>query len=421
MRVRTNIFQRSMLLWDRIHPYNAVHLMELPPGTSLAGLDELLAGYLEKVFPGPLRIGRGGWYLEWLESSPLKPPVKRVSLEGDPVTALSRAVEDELNTPFTGETFSPIRASLFQGGGRLFTGVTYFHPHSDAVPVVYLMEGLFRTVVSGGHDDWPPLRVASEWRTCTPGRLFSSLGDLPDQIRRVRRYARPPVRRDGGMENGLLFFTMDGEGCSRLRETARRWKVTVNDLLIGMLLKAVQTFGMKAAGHPRRKEMAVNSIVDLRKDSGRERNEIGLFLGSFSVSHELAPQRDLKETVLHINERTREIKEGRKYVGPLVGLGISSLLMKTLFSRRRENFYIKYYPHWGGITNLNLERLWGDAEVMPLNYLRAVSTGPVVPLVLSVTTLGGKSTIGLSYRLQTFSREDAEEIKGRMDEIVMAL
>ncbi len=409
------------MLWDRIHPYNAVHLMELPPETPIEGFEELVTCYIERVLPGPLKVGPGGWYLEWLESSPLNPPVKRVSLEGDPVTALSRAVEDELNTPFAGESFSPVRACLFQGGGRLFAGVTYFHPHSDAVPVVYLMEGLFRTVVSRGDQAWPPLRIASGWRPYTPGRLLSSLGDLPDQIRRVRRYARPPVRRVGGLVIGLLFFTMGGAGSSRLREVARMWGVTVNDLLIGILLKAVQPFGVKAAGHPRRKEMAVNSIVDLRRDSGRDRNETGLFLGSFSVSLELAPERDLKETVLYINERTREIKEGRKYLGPLVGLGVSNLLLRTLFSRRRENFYSKYYPHWGGITNLNLSRLWSDTEVMPLAYMRAVSTGPVVPLVLSVTTLGGKVTAGLSYRFQTFSREDAEEIKGRMDEIVMAL
>ena len=64
--------------------------------------------------------------------------------------------------------------------------------------------------------------------------------------------------------------------------------------------------------------------------------------------------------------------------------------MLIFFSpERRKKFYQKNYPLWGGITNMNLNSLWTSGQKrVPLDYFRAVSTGPATPLVLSVTTVG---------------------------------
>ena len=87
--------------------------------------------------------------------------------------------------------------------------------------------------------------------------------------------------------------------------------------------------------------------------------------------------------------------------------------MLSLFStERRKKFYQKHYPLWGGITNMNINSLWEQPPAeSPIDYFRAVSTGPATPLVLSVTTVGDAMNIGLTSRSTVFSAPEIERVK----------
>jgi hypothetical protein len=81
-------------------------------------------------------------------------------------------------------------------------------------------------------------------------------------------------------------------------------------------------------------------------------------------------------------------------------------------TERRKKLYQKHYPLWGGLTNMNINSLWQQQDgAEPIGYLRAVSTGPVTPLVVSFTTAGQAALIGLSYRSTVFSRDEIERLK----------
>jgi hypothetical protein len=83
--------------------------------------------------------------------------------------------------------------------------------------------------------------------------------------------------------------------------------------------------------------------------------------------------------------------------------------------------FSKHYPLWGGITNLNLNRLWvPDSTNATLDYFRGVSTGPVTPLVLSVTTFEERFNLGLSFRAAVFSRRGIENLPHRFRELLQA-
>jgi hypothetical protein len=67
---------------------------------------------------------------------------------------------------------------------------------------------------------------------------------------------------------------------------------------------------------------------------------------------------------------------------------------------------------------MNLDSTWQPpAGERPLEYLRAVSTGPATPLVLSVTTVGGGVSLGLSYRTACFSAAEVEQVYRRALEL----
>jgi hypothetical protein len=118
---------------------------------------------------------------------------------------------------------------------------------------------------------------------------------------------------------------------------------------------------------------------------------------------------NLRELAGDIRQQTRAIKQHRLYLATPLELALGRFVLRFFSPARRKKFYQKNYPLWGGLTNMNLNSLWGpSAEEGPIDYLRAVSTGPATPLVFSVTTVGDHANVGLSYRTTVFSAEDIE-------------
>jgi hypothetical protein len=102
------------------------------------------------------------------------------------------------------------------------------------------------------------------------------------------------------------------------------------------------------------------------------------------------------------------------YLGTTLELEFARFMLRFFSPERRKKFYPKNYPLWGGITNMNLNTLWGrSGEDAPMDYFRGVSTGPATPLVFSVTTVRDRMNIGLSYRSTVFSKEIIQELKDR--------
>lgn len=70
---------------------------------------------------------------------------------------------------------------------------------------------------------------------------------------------------------------------------------------------------------------------------------------------------------------------------------------------------------WGGITNMNLNSIWNELDGgVPPDYFRAVSTGPITPLVLSITTVGSSVNIGVTYRVTSFRAAEIGAVRQRL-------
>jgi predicted dinucleotide-utilizing enzyme len=58
---------------------------------------------------------------------------------------------------------------------------------------------------------------------------------------------------------------------------------------------------------------------------------------------------------------------------------------------------------------MNLNPLWEQRdENGAIDYFRAVSTGPITPLVLSVTTVKDVANLGLTFKKTVFSESEIE-------------
>jgi hypothetical protein len=426
MSGRLNRFQQAMLDWNELHPYNAVHVVRVPAVLDLPRLREAIQTSLAGLGLTNLSVDRVAGAFHYGGGA----VVNEITLieEGGPAgSSLATEIERQLNTTFPRSgSFNPFRFFVASQQEAFSLGLAYFHPIADAESVVWLLKELVAAYRKGIYpDSSPPVdlypgrfgnRVLRH-----PAALARQIAALPAFIRILRTSCRPRYREAGDMSNGFTMFSLDSAALSSLRATGKCWGVTLNDLFLALLMMSLAPLA-SARRQARRRKIAVGCIVNVRKELGVAGRTFGLFLGSFMVAHEVPDGGELKDLAAAIRTQTERIKAAQLYLGTPAQLAFARLALRFFSTRGKRSFYQKHCPLWGGITNMNLNTLWEDqVQDGPLDYLRAVSTGPVTPLVLSVTTAGERVNVGLSYRTTVFSSADIGQVQSRLASGVASL
>ncbi|MGE5238743.1 MAG: hypothetical protein ACM3ON_08075 [Chloroflexota bacterium] len=417
MKGKLNIFQKTMLRWSDLHPYNAVHVATVPEPLDLPRLEYVVNGVLQDCGLNSLSLDRAKGAYHY-GGGPFHYGVRATGTGRHDGPLIEREVEAELNSPFTqGEQVCPMRFLAVDCGGHFHLGLVYSHFVSGADSIVSLLKTIItayrerKTAPFGVALDLYPPRYGLLLRRAFrhfPGWLAS----LSASVRAIRCSHRPRYSATGDYTNGFSLFSLDPECLINLLRVSRQWGVTLNDIFLAVLLKTVAPFAEARFRSRRRRQISVASIANVREDLGisRERT-FGLFLGFLTVSHPVHEGMHLKDIVLDVHAQTEWIKRHKLYLRSPLDLGVARFLMRSFAPGGQRNFYQKYYPLWGGITNVNLNTLWEQtAGEESVDYVRAVSTGPVCPLVASITTVGDRINIGLSFRTAAFAGDDIRRI-----------
>jgi NRPS condensation-like uncharacterized protein len=359
-----------------------------------------------------INVGRGTYqYSEGHENC----DVRIIEGAGDDLSVLHTEIERQLNTGFDiDRPFCPFRFFAVRERERFHLGAVYFHPIADAESVVRLMKRLVESYLEKQALQGNALeRYPAAQDRLGLGLMLRKLCAAPRMIGNLRRSCRPPFRDVNDLANRFTFVKLGGGELARLMAASKALGVTLNDLFLALLLKAIAPLNERRFKAERRRNLSVGCIVNLRKDLGPESERVfGLFLGSFIVTHLVPEKIPLKTLAREIGERTKQIKRERLYSGMLLELALGRLALHLFSTARKKNLYQKNYPLWGGITNMNLNAIWGTQRPnKPVDYFRAVSTGPATPLVLSITTSGAVVNIGVSYRRTVFSEQEIERVK----------
>ena len=154
-------------------------------------------------------------------------------------------------------------------------------------------------------------------------------------------------------------------------------------------------------------------IVDLRARSRRDMSRVfGLFLGFANVICRREDLREWPRLVRQIARQTRIHKQTDSPQASAVWMFAALAAARFVPIHKTFRFYRKHMPLAAGISNVNLNRTWAAAyHPSPiLQYIRVSPTGPMVPLVFTLTTLGEDLSLGLTYRSTLFSDELAQKI-----------
>jgi NRPS condensation-like uncharacterized protein len=209
----------------------------------------------------------------------------------------------------------------------------------------------------------------------------------------------------------LLRETPDGT-VERLHAWARGAGVKLNDVFLAAAAEACQR--LVPTQHRRnRRDVAVGSIVDLRPYAGADLDDtFGLFLGFTEVvcrPPELCDFEKLVRSVAAQNRRHRQLGIGQSSLGWMIAAVAAGRFVP---GERLYHFFRKEAPLLAGVSNVNLNRTWA-AEYHPqviTDYLRVSPTGPLAPIVFTLTTLGPRLTLSLTYRPALLDELAASEL-----------
>ena len=419
MKGRLNLFQRTMLRWRELHPYNAVHVVRIDRPLDAPRLTAVIDGWLEALGLTGLTLDARRARFEYA-GGPANTVLAVHPGGGEPMKVLARELERELNAPFARDGRQhPFRFFAIDAGRSFRLGLAYDHFIAGGDSIVALLNGIYARYCGdvGGQPPARPLeRYPATYRNLFlrhPWPAIRGLGGLLELVASCRRSVRP--RYPGRMDprNAFTYCRLDPPELAALVRTAKTWGVTVNDLLLAMLLKALEPLAGERPPTQRRRELAVASIINLRRDFGLDPNTtFGQFLSSFRLSHPLPPGISLQELARDVAAATRRVKSGKLYLQTLLAMAASAVRWRFLPPDERRIFYARNYPAWGGLTMLDVNALWAHAggRMPPPEYLRAVPTGPLAPLVVAVTTAAGVLHAGVSYRTAAFDPASADRI-----------
>ncbi|MET0682060.1 MAG: hypothetical protein ABWZ29_01815 [Casimicrobiaceae bacterium] len=408
---RLNLFQRMMLRWRDIHPYNAVHVVLIPRPFGEVPVAERIGRVLEAHGLTGLVLDRRHRRFDY-EGGPAEVVLEVQPGGVDPLGVVCREIERQLNLPFPqAPRANPFRFFAVTGAHSFHLGLAYDHFIAGGESIALLLNSIAEACAGTASFEAAPELYPGTYRglflrhPVVPAR---GLLNLPRLIATSRRSFRPRYPWEEGAHNGFAYFRLDPNESATLLRTAKAWGVTVTDLFLASMLLALSPLAAERHRERRRRELAVASIVNAREDFGAAPQRVfGQFLASFSVAHPVPEGIGLRKLAQDVHTSTARIKRDKLYLQTIIGLGLSDLMWPFLSGARRAGFYAKHHPVWGGVTPLNVDALWGKSgrnDVRSWEYFRAVPTGPLCPLVFAVTTAQDTMHVGVSYRTAAFSR-----------------
>jgi hypothetical protein len=412
--VPLNAFQRLARAWERVHPYNAAQVLRVRGPLDLPALERAWAAALEGTGLGRVRMVGEAFRHESLNGELMRYPV-RVRPAG---ASLEAHLSAELNRPFGDPGEPPFRPFVAPSADGYSFGVVYQHWVADSVAIRLLLREWFRRLYDAGRGTARPLRhsAAGYWRLFGPGRGgWRPVEVAMSLFRRHMRYRRArKVRTFGEQDYPVRVLLREApEGLvQRLYAWARDAGVKLNDVFLAAAAESCQR--LVPVQHRRnRRDVAVGSIVDLRPYAGTDLDDtFGLFLGFTEVvcrPPELCDFAKLVRSVAMQNRRHRQLGIGQSSLGWMIAAVAAGRFVP---GERLYHFFRKEAPLLAGVSNVNLNRTWA-AEYHPqliTDYLRVSPTGPLAPLVFTLTTLGPRLTLSLTYRPALLDEQMASQL-----------
>ncbi|RIK68269.1 MAG: hypothetical protein DCC65_03485 [Planctomycetota bacterium] len=428
---RFNFFQQSMLRWDGLHPYNAVHAVRVLGPANVEALRAAAWDVCKAAELGELAIN---YFRTAYEYRPLQVVrVQELSPGRDGEARLAEVVTEEINTPFHGDVHHPIRWTVFneEGGAAHYVVLCYHHAVSDAFGIERLLAAVLRRYLGlppGEEDGAWTTRLTRLDRSLRPrtGVINHVIGQMRLSLRHreMRRVHKMPDERLGGDYTAVAVRTARADLMDRLAAVCERRGVGVNDALIAAFASAIAEQTPDRRTSRRRKYLAMATVVGARRNLPREEAaDFGVCLSSIMAVLR-RPDAPVAELVLDVTRQTRALKTNPRRAAAETNLRYFAIRWLWWLAAVRHNrrSYRRVFPICGGVSTVYVDQnRFADLGQRVTRYVRACPCGPVMPLLLGPTIYQGRLELGLTYRIASRTRAEAEAmldgILSRLEEL----
>ena len=184
------------------------------------------------------------------------------------------------------------------------------------------------------------------------------------------------------------------------------------------MLQTLSPLAEKRQTARRRVYLAAASIINIRGDVGADVRDMVRPVPEFVPRRAPGARRasacaNWRRTS---TPRPREWKERKLYLQTLVVMFYSSIVWRFLGLCRSGSASTSRTGRSGSASRCSTSMRCGGKAAPPIRrppYLRAVSTGPLAPMVVAVTTAGGALEAGISYRTGAFEEGTVETDRRR--------
>jgi hypothetical protein len=416
VKSKLNFFQRTMLRWRDLHPYNAVHVVIVSEPLDGARLSDAISLHLQALGLTNLELDRAHGRYEWHGGS--QQADLRLLGDNDPLARVHEEITRQLNAAFPRDgRISPFRFFAVDAGSSFHLGLAYDHFVAGGDSIVRIL----CDVVECYRGRPPPLPAREARRAPSYGRLLArqslavlrGLASLPEIAASCRRSFRPVYRAIDDGENAFARLRLGPREQQALVGAAKTWGVTQNDLFVTILLKVLSPLAERRRAESTRRELAIASIVNIRRDFGSDaQNAFAPLLASFRISHPAPDGISVEQLAGDVHREIARIRQRKLYLQTLLALGLVALEWRFLSERHRRGFFAKHFAVWAGTTPLNVAPLWAQAggRGQAPEYLRAVSTGPLAPMICAISTTDEVVNVGISYRTAAFDRSTVDGV-----------
>jgi hypothetical protein len=413
--VKLNAFQRIMRLWDAVHPYNAAQAFRVVGAPDVNRINEAWRATLSAMGIGRA-IVRGNEYCH----TALDNGDSRGSLNiATPGTTLDALLTAEMNFVIDPNDCCPFRPFLVNDNGTYVLGAIYHHWVADSASIRWLLHEWFRRIRNPESNGTHRAHIPAEgcWRLfgphCEKWHLDHAILDLLRYRTRFCR-ARQCDRPMGDCTSDVSVHYLDGELVPVIAARAKEHGVTVNDVLLATISQVVDRLGANPATRDR-DELAVGTVVDLRAMSGRKMNgSFGLFLGFTTTMLRPTDLNSFPRLLRTVARQNAWHKRTRAPQASVLRMGIGLAEAKLVTPRRWAELYRRRMPIATAISNVNMNRDWAGpyhpSEI--LDYYRATPTGPMIPLIVTPTTLGKKLNFLITRQTSLIDDQRNQQIAG---------
>ena len=353
--------------------------------------------------------------------------------QATPFAVLCREMERELNAGFAAEgRVDPFRFFAIDDGERFYLGLAYDHFVAGGDSIVVMLHGMVNRYL--GHDAHEtPASVAARRYGPTYGRLFrrqflSSAKALPEPAQTRRRLpagVSSALRRAAGR---LQRLRLRPHRCRGSREAR-----SVRERLGRHLARSAAGYPAQRVGSAHRAPAAVS---DAQRDRGRDHRKHPSRSWGGRRGRACAVPRVVSRLAPGPRRRCRCANSPARFTRRAAASSAASTICRRcsrmavagaewrfMSTLQRQRFFAKHFPVCAGTTPLSVDPLWdgGHGRSPGLDYLRAVSTGPLAPMILALTMVGDVINVGISFRTTVFRREAVDGVAAAMLQSIRTL